>query len=188
MRASEAARVLGVSPASIRRWAAQGRIPSDRTFGGHRRFSLAEVQGALAGRNHAPSSGGLRDAVVEYLTARVSEWTVPPIHMTLFGSVARDEDGERSDIDVFAIEPPYGNENDRKAFGYQVLALVESTGETFDRDLRAVVLSLDQLERVANGPNGLLLDVLHDGILLAGTPLEALLRPFVGRMNPPGAA
>lgn len=45
---SEAAAMAGVSISTLRRWADEGRIPSFRTPGGHRRFRIADVQAALA--------------------------------------------------------------------------------------------------------------------------------------------
>ena len=39
----EAAQRLGVSPRTIQQWASDGRIPCLRTFGGHRRFSVEDV-------------------------------------------------------------------------------------------------------------------------------------------------
>ncbi len=44
----EAASLLGVSIATLRRWSESGRIVAERTAGGHRRFSTAEVQRVLA--------------------------------------------------------------------------------------------------------------------------------------------
>ncbi len=40
----EAAETLAISPSRLRRWADEGRVPSVRTAGGHRRFSLAAVR------------------------------------------------------------------------------------------------------------------------------------------------
>jgi excisionase family DNA binding protein len=45
----EAARAVGVSPSTMRRWADSGRIRTVRTRGGHRRFPLDEVQRLSAG-------------------------------------------------------------------------------------------------------------------------------------------
>jgi excisionase family DNA binding protein len=45
-----AAATLAISPSRLRRWADEGRIPSQRTAGGHRRFSLAAVR-RLAAEN-----------------------------------------------------------------------------------------------------------------------------------------
>lgn len=39
----EAARVLGVSVETVRRWNSRGLIKSSRTLGGQRRFARAEV-------------------------------------------------------------------------------------------------------------------------------------------------
>jgi excisionase family DNA binding protein len=45
-----AAATLAITPSRLRRWADEGRIPSVRTAGGHRRFSLAAVR-RLAAEN-----------------------------------------------------------------------------------------------------------------------------------------
>jgi len=44
----EVARLFGVDPKTVTRWAAAGRIGSMRTPGGHRRFPEAEVRRLLA--------------------------------------------------------------------------------------------------------------------------------------------
>ncbi|RME06439.1 MAG: helix-turn-helix domain-containing protein, partial [Anaerolineae bacterium] len=41
---SEAAKILGVHPGTVRNWADQGKIPVHRTPGGHRRFLRQEVE------------------------------------------------------------------------------------------------------------------------------------------------
>jgi excisionase family DNA binding protein len=38
LHAGEVADLLGVSPKTIARWAKQGRLPYQRTLGGHRRY------------------------------------------------------------------------------------------------------------------------------------------------------
>ncbi len=40
----EAADMVGVSPKTVVRWAAEGRIPSMVTLGGHRRFKREEIE------------------------------------------------------------------------------------------------------------------------------------------------
>ncbi|WP_217913550.1 MerR family transcriptional regulator [Miltoncostaea marina] len=54
LTASEAAALLGVSVATIRGWADQGRVPSHRTVGGHRRFEVDELRDWLARRGAPP--------------------------------------------------------------------------------------------------------------------------------------
>jgi len=54
----EAATLLGVHPTTLRTWADQGEIPSQRTPGGHRRFQRGVVEQWLTTRNQPanPSS------------------------------------------------------------------------------------------------------------------------------------
>ncbi|HEX2042555.1 MAG TPA: helix-turn-helix domain-containing protein [Acidimicrobiales bacterium] len=40
----EAAQMLGVTAKTVVRWAAEGRIPSMVTLGGHRRFKRQEIE------------------------------------------------------------------------------------------------------------------------------------------------
>ena len=56
---SEASRVLGVSPATLRRWSDAGRLRVFTTPGGHRRFSRSALERLLpADRARRPSIGG----------------------------------------------------------------------------------------------------------------------------------
>jgi excisionase family DNA binding protein len=45
---AEAARLAGVTPATVRRWAATGALPSYVTAGGHRRYRVVDVTRAAA--------------------------------------------------------------------------------------------------------------------------------------------
>ncbi len=44
MTTQEAAKLLGVGPSSVKRWADDGRLPSIKTPGGHRRFRARDVE------------------------------------------------------------------------------------------------------------------------------------------------
>lgn len=55
---SEASRLLGVSPATLRRWSDAGRLRVFTTPGGHRRFSRSALERLLpADRNRRPTLG-----------------------------------------------------------------------------------------------------------------------------------
>src|ERR687890_1060025 len=57
LTSKEAARVLGVSEASVKRWADSGLLPMEKTAGGHRRFrpeDLVAVRRAGATAADAP--------------------------------------------------------------------------------------------------------------------------------------
>lgn len=70
-----ASRILGVSPATLRRWSDSGRIKAYTTPGGHRRFSRAAVEAMLpADRLRRPTMdllGETPDRVSRLLGARV---------------------------------------------------------------------------------------------------------------------
>jgi excisionase family DNA binding protein len=57
----QAARILGVSPKTVNRWANEGRVPCALTLGGHRRFRVDVIQAVAAsmgldGENQQDSS------------------------------------------------------------------------------------------------------------------------------------
>jgi excisionase family DNA binding protein len=48
LRSAEVAAILHVSPKTITRWAQQGRLPYQRTLGGHRRYPESAIRELLA--------------------------------------------------------------------------------------------------------------------------------------------
>jgi excisionase family DNA binding protein len=48
LRSAEVAAILQVSPKTITRWAQDGRLPFQRTLGGHRRYPEAAIRELLA--------------------------------------------------------------------------------------------------------------------------------------------
>jgi len=42
---SEAAKIKGVSPSTLRRWEAEGKLIPERTESGHRRYSMSQLLG-----------------------------------------------------------------------------------------------------------------------------------------------
>ena len=51
----EAAKVLGVSITTLRRWEARGKIQAEHTAGGHRRYDLAKLRPELYRASEAAS-------------------------------------------------------------------------------------------------------------------------------------
>ena len=54
LRLGEASRLAGVDPATMRRWADQGRIPTFLTPGGHRRFTRESIEALTAAHRRDP--------------------------------------------------------------------------------------------------------------------------------------
>jgi excisionase family DNA binding protein len=56
LTSKETARLLGVSEASIKRWADGGLLPSEKTAGGHRRFRPEDVATFRRGKDAADAN------------------------------------------------------------------------------------------------------------------------------------
>lgn len=106
LTASEAAAIIGVSVATIRGWADDGRLPSHRTVGGHRRFELEELLQWLEQRG-APTPRGVLPA-----PARVDVPRCPALARELSARVdsilARVESGYDEVVPTLVPPPPDG--------------------------------------------------------------------------------
>jgi excisionase family DNA binding protein len=60
LSAGGVATLLHVSPKTVTRWAAEGKLPCVRTLGGHRRFPGAQIQ-ELAERLSTPDGHQISD-------------------------------------------------------------------------------------------------------------------------------
>ncbi|MEC7242821.1 MAG: helix-turn-helix domain-containing protein [Myxococcota bacterium] len=56
LKSTDAARLLGVAPSTIKRWADEGRLPHVKTAGGHRRFRQSDVAAFSSGEPDAASA------------------------------------------------------------------------------------------------------------------------------------
>lgn len=86
MGLSEASSLLGVSPATLRRWSDAGRLRVFTTPGGHRRFSRAALERLLpADRSRRPSIGGagLTPSRIARTYRRVSRDAAPELPWVL---------------------------------------------------------------------------------------------------------
>jgi excisionase family DNA binding protein len=64
LNVGQAASYLGVSPASLRKWSDDGRVPVYRTPGGQRRYSVLDLDAFMESmRQPAPSDAATARAV-----------------------------------------------------------------------------------------------------------------------------
>lgn len=114
-----------------------------------------------------------RDAVLEELGAVAGTLDPVPASVIVFGSFARGEADEASDIDVVFVRPPdVGEEDDRWAAAVEEwrTAVRRLTGN------RVQVLEVDHsdVSRRLRSTKPLWVDVMRDGIAVYGAPIEDL--------------
>lgn len=85
---AEAAAIAGVSVGTVRRWSDEGRLPSFRTPGGHRRFRVADIERALA-----PASTDSVEALTALATSRIRRQLAAPRVRELDWLAGFDEGG-----------------------------------------------------------------------------------------------
>ena len=102
-------RGIRISAPNLQRYAREGRLPANRTPGGHYRFDLDEVLRALSSGRAAPASSGrsIDDLLARHrgeIRAAVARHHGTGVYV--FGSVARGEAGPESDIDLLVDFAP----------------------------------------------------------------------------------
>ncbi len=119
---------------------------------------------------------GMRSELWQRIRDAVAEWELPPTHASAFGSAARGDGNEASDIDILLVRPTATPEAD-PAWGQQVDALRRRV-EIWTGNRASIVEVGEQAlqEMLAQSqPPPVLGAVLRDGIELAGVPARRLL-------------
>jgi len=94
---------LGVSPSTVRAYAAEGRIPARLTPGGHRRYDIAEVAAALKPEPAPPSLERLRSLRTRLRSLARRHGATS---LAVVGSVARGQARPGSDLDLLVDFEP----------------------------------------------------------------------------------
>ena len=144
---SEAAELLGVHPATIRRWADDGDLPLMTTPGGHRRFALSDLN-ALAGSASGSALINLEDRWAEHALVHARGQIQADSHRELMGSF-KEADRDR------------GRELGRRLLGLilryvsmqhggdELLEEVRHIGHAYAKTAKASEMPLNQALKVA---------------------------------------
>jgi Nucleotidyltransferase domain len=141
----------------------------------------------VANRNHVAwpaveMLAGLRRTLLDLLRAELGSWRPPkPVHASLFGSAARGEGDEQSDIDVLLVRPE-GVGEDQPPWADQVDHLRHQVWAWTGNHCQAFQLDLTRLAQHVHACDPLVDAWLRDAVTLAGSDLRTVLRrlPVVG--------
>jgi hypothetical protein len=120
--------------------------------------SLAQMRAALFGR----------------LRETVTEWKVPAVHASVFGSTARGDGDASSDIDIFLVRPR-GTDEDDPAWREQVDDLATSVHRWTGNHAGISQVGERDLGRLKREEAPILDEIRSDAIEIAGGPLRYIL-------------
>lgn len=121
---------------------------------------------------------GVRVNLVQAIRHEVANWEVQALHVSLFGSVARDGGTRESDVDVLVVRPAKVSV-DEIPWRAQLDNLSERIFSWTGNHAGLTEIDPSDLERLDTKPvAGALAEVRRDGIQLGGTSLKNLLREF----------
>lgn len=109
----------------------------------------------------------LRLELIERLRSEVQEWAVQPAAAVLFGSAARNEATETSDLDLLFIRRAKISPDDN-AWHEQLLSLSEAATRWTGNDARALEYGEDELINLV-GQEPMLQDAADEGVDLSGS-------------------
>lgn len=113
----------------------------------------------------------LRERLLQRIRENVATWNPAPEAVWLFGSFARGEGDEASDIDLLIIRPTELAETDGDVYSVweqQMLDLIECVITWSGNDCRIVEYTRDEYEALLQSGERLPRDIARDGIRLAG--------------------
>jgi hemerythrin len=155
---SQAAKLLQVSVATLKRWASAGLIASERTSGGHRRFKEADLRIMISPGGEGPLARWA-DALLGAETPLAAQNELFQMKLEAGSWVAFAD----------SLHPLVMEFHRRREGG--ALTTVQWL-DVFDRVRRALLRFLDHVSHVSDAPRLLLASVPGDRILLSTTLLE----------------
>jgi predicted nucleotidyltransferase len=109
----------------------------------------------------------LRLQLFERLRSTIADWRIQPAAAAVFGSVARGDSDERSDLDLFLLRPAAVTE-DEETWRDQTARLEDAASRWTGNDTRVLEYSESELPTIRRTER-VLQDVVADGIVLAGS-------------------
>lgn len=129
----------------------------------------------------------LRIKIIDQIAGAIREWTTPPLHASLYGSFARNDGTESSDLDLLVVAPEADESED--AWSEQIDGLTRLIQLWTGNEAHVLDTSTAVLTEMLRHDDPLLASWRADALHLDGLPLMDLLRelrigaglPSIGR-------
>jgi DNA-binding transcriptional ArsR family regulator len=115
------------------------------------------------------------DELARRLRAEVKDWQVPPAAAALYGSAARRNGDEGSDIDLLLVRPAGMGSAERDQWASQVHELRAAAERWTGNRCQVTDRSLASLRRLSRAREPIVDDWRKDAISLAGPPISQLV-------------
>ena len=117
---------------------------------------------------------GMRTELVTRLRSVLSEWTIEPVHCSLFGSAARGDGTTESDIDLFLVRPGRVDEGDR-AWLEQRDTLARQVLRWTGNHAGIAEVAEGELTSLVHADPPIVGELRRDAVVLYGAPIERLI-------------
>lgn len=115
-----------------------------------------------------------RVELIQRLQDTVGSWRIPPVHASLFGSMARGDGDTDSDIDLLIVRPAEVDADDL-SWSEQVDGLAESVRAWTGNNAGIIEVSADELNELRAEPPSVIGELRRDAIDLGGLSARSLL-------------
>ena len=130
---------------------------------------------------------GLRGRLLDELAALFAEWTVPPLHASLFGSAARRDGDAQSDIDILLIRPGETDE-DSEPWASQVDEMRERVTRWTGNRCQPYQVGPEDLAAHVRADASIIHEWITDSITLFGARISAFLPTSSIEVGPSAAS
>lgn len=125
---------------------------------------------------------GMRRSALDAIRAELASWQTAPVTALCFGSFARGEGDEDSDVDLLLVRPSNVAELD-DTWHRQQQALRDLVQRTTGNDCQIIDIDLPRLLQHVDLGDPLVSNWLHDGVLLSGMTLAAAIEMASGHVR-----
>jgi len=117
----------------------------------------------------------LRGELTARIGREVERWEIAALHASIFGSTARGDADQKSDVDLLLVQPGNLDDADAEAWEAQVASLRDAVRRWTGNRCQTFVVNTSRLGEHVQARDPLVGVWLRDEVLLSGTPIGDLV-------------